>query len=53
MKDIVIKLTPQERMELQAIVLDRDAEQALAFARMLLARVRLAEHGGMKSHLDR
>ena len=53
MKDIVVKLTPQERMELQAIVLDRDADQALAFARVLLERVRLAEQGGMKSHLDR
>jgi hypothetical protein len=38
---------------LQAIVLDRDTEGALAFARVLLERAKLAEQGGMKSHLGR
>lgn len=53
MKDVIVKFTPEEQMELRGIVLDGDAERALAFARLVLERMCRAESGRMKSHLDR
>ena len=53
MKDVYVKVTREERMRLQAAVLDRDKDEALAFAKLLLDRLEEAERSGIRSHLDR
>jgi lactam utilization protein B len=52
MKDAVVKVTAQEQVRMQAIVLDRDKDDALAFVKMLRDRIEASENLGMRSHLD-
>jgi hypothetical protein len=51
-RDTIVKLTAQECLELQGIVMDGDAAQALNFARLVLERVKAAEQSRLKPHLD-
>lgn len=53
MKDFYLKISAQDRMRMERIVLDRDCEDALALVRQWLESVAGAEQGGMRSHLDR
>jgi hypothetical protein len=52
MKDVYLKIVPQDRLRMERIVLDRDAEDALALIQQWLEFVAQAGHGGMQSHLD-
>ena len=53
MSDTVVKVTADERLEMQAIALDNDQESALALVKRLLERILVAEKRGMNSPLDR
>jgi len=53
MKDFYLKISAQDRMRMERIVLDRDGEDALALVRQWLESVAGAERGGLQSHLDR
>lgn len=53
MKDSYLKISAQDRMRMERIVLDRDGEDALALVRQWLETVADTERGGMRSHLDR
>jgi lactam utilization protein B len=53
MKDAHVKVTVEEQMRMQAILLDRDGEEALKFLRALRDRIDAGENLGMRSHLDR
>jgi len=52
MKDAVVKVTVAEQMRMQAIVLDRDKDDALEFVKMLRDRIEADGKLGMRSHLD-
>jgi len=52
MKDAHVKVTVEEQVRMQAILVDRDKEDALKFLRMLLDRIEASENRGMRSHLD-
>jgi len=52
MKDAHVKVTVEEQMRMQAILVDRDKEDALEFLRMLRDRIETRENMGMRSHLD-
>jgi hypothetical protein len=52
MKDAHVKVTVEEQMRMQAILMDRDKEDALKFLRMLRDRIEAGENMGMRSHLD-
>jgi len=52
MKDVYLKIGPQDRLRMERIILDRDGEDALALVRQWLEIVTQAGHGGMQSHLD-
>jgi len=53
MKDAVVKVTAEEQVRMQAILLDRDKDEALGFLRMLRDRIEAGENLGMRSHLDK
>lgn len=52
MKDVYLKIGPQDRLRMERIILDRDGEDALALVRQWLDIVAQAGRGGMQSHLD-
>ncbi len=52
MKDVVIRITPQEQMRIKAIALDQDKEDAFEFLKLLLEKIEAASIPGMRSHLD-
>jgi lactam utilization protein B len=52
MKDAVVKVTIEEQMRMQAILLDHDKEDALEFVRLLRDRIEAGENLGLRSHLD-
>lgn len=49
---VVVEITPEERIELEIIVTDRDGDQALRFIQKLLRRVKESERHRMRSPLD-
>ena len=53
MKDTTITITTQERMQIEAILIDRDKEAALAFIKALADRIETGERRGMRSPLDK
>jgi lactam utilization protein B len=52
MKDAHVKVTVEEQLRMQAILVDRDKDEALEFVRMLRGRIEAGENQGMRSHLD-
>ena len=52
MKDTHVKVTVAEQMRMQAILLDRDGEEALKFLRVLCDRIEADGKQGLRSHLD-
>lgn len=52
MKDAVVKLTGAEQMRMQAILMDRDKDEALEFVKLLRDRIEADGKTGMRSHLD-
>jgi hypothetical protein len=52
MKDATVKVTVEEQMRMQAILLDRDKDAALDFVRLLRDRIEASANAGMRSHLD-
>ena len=52
MKDVYLKIGPQDRLRMERIILDRDCEDALALVKQWLEMVAQAGRGGMRSHLD-
>jgi len=52
MKDVYLKIGPQDRLRMKRIILDRDREDALALVKQWLEIVAQAGRGGMQSHLD-
>jgi hypothetical protein len=53
MKDIAITITTQEQMEIEAILLDKDKEAALAFLKGLEDRIEAVNRKQMRSPLDK
>jgi hypothetical protein len=51
-KDAVVKLTVADQMRMQAILLDRNKDDALEFVRMLCDRIEAEGKQGLRSHLD-
>ena len=52
MKDATVKLTVEEQMRMQAVLLDRDKDDALEFVRLLRDRIEADGKQGLRSHLD-
>ena len=52
MKDAYLKISAQDRLRMERIVLDRDREDALALVRQWLEIIANTERRGMQSHLD-
>jgi hypothetical protein len=52
MKDVVIKISPQEQMRLKVIVMDKDKDDALEFLKLVLEKTETASMSGMCSHLE-
>jgi lactam utilization protein B len=52
MKDATLRVTVAEQMRMQAILVDRDKDEALEFVRMIRDRIEASENLGMRSHLD-
>ena len=52
MKDAHVKVTVEERMRMEAILLDRDGEEALKILRVLRDRIEADGKQGLRSHLD-
>lgn len=52
MKDATVKVTVEEQLQMQAILLDRDKDAAMDFVRLLRDRIEASAHAGMRSHLD-
>jgi hypothetical protein len=52
MKDAVVRITIEEQLRMQAILLDRDKDDALEFVKMLRDRIEAAGKQGLQSHLD-
>jgi hypothetical protein len=51
-KDAVAKLTVADQMRMQAILLDRDKDDALEFVKMLHDHIEADGKQGLRSHLD-
>ena len=51
-KEIIVKITNEEFLRMQAVRLDNDAQDALEIVKVLVERIEADEHKGMKSHLD-
>ena len=52
MKDVYLKVSAQDRLRMERIILDRDCEDALALVKQWLEIVAQAGRGGIRSHLD-
>jgi hypothetical protein len=52
MKEVIIKMTPQEQMRIKIIVIDKDRDDALEFLKLLLEKTETASNSGMCSSLD-
>jgi hypothetical protein len=52
MKEVIIKITPQEQMHIKVIVMDKDKDEALEFLKLLFEKTEAASNSGMCSHLD-
>jgi hypothetical protein len=52
MKDVYLKIGPQDRLRMERIILDRHGEDVLALVKQWLEIVAQAGRGGMQSHLD-
>jgi len=52
METKVIALTVDDEIRLKRIVIDRDKDDALEFARELLGRISVSANKRMKNHLD-
>lgn len=52
MKDAYFKISVQDRLRMERIVLDRDREDALALIKDWLEIIANTERRGMQSHLD-
>jgi len=52
MKDVYLKISAQDRLRMERIVLDCDREDALVLIREWLEIVANTERRGMQSHLD-
>ena len=52
MKDATLRVTVAEQMRMQAILVDRDKDEALEFVRMIRDRIEASENLGMRSHLE-
>ncbi|HOT47129.1 MAG TPA: hypothetical protein PLM53_19890 [Spirochaetota bacterium] len=52
METKVIALTVDDEIRLKRIVIDRDKDDALEFARELLGRISASANKRMKNHLD-
>jgi hypothetical protein len=51
-KDAIVKVTVAEQMRMQAILFDRDKDDAFEFVKMLRDRIEADGRLGMRSHLD-
>jgi hypothetical protein len=49
---MVLNITEEELVKMQAIVLDRDRDAAVQMIKDFVKRLEQAIHGGLKSHLD-
>ena len=52
MKDVLLKIGPQDRLRIERIIMDRDGDEALALLKEWLEVVARAGRNGMQSHLD-
>jgi hypothetical protein len=52
MKELAVKITPQEQIRIKVIVMDKDKDDALEFLKLLLEKTEAASNSGMCSHLD-
>lgn len=52
MNDALLKVSAQDRMRMEKIVIDRDGEDAIALVKQWLEIVARAGRSGMQSHLD-
>jgi hypothetical protein len=50
--DIVVSVTPEERLRMQVIAMDGDKDEALALVKALLDRIETAEKRGLCSHSE-
>ena len=53
MQEAVIRISVEEQVRMQAIVVDEDRDDALELVKQLLHRVEAARNLGMRSHLDK
>lgn len=53
MKEVIIKITPQDLIRMKAAVLDADRDAALEEVKELLNRAEAASQSGLKNHLDK
>jgi len=53
MKDTTITITTQERMQIEAILIDKDEQAALTLVKMLADRIETSERKSMRSPLDK
>jgi hypothetical protein len=53
MRDTVVTITAEERLEMQGIALDDDKEGALVLVKRLLERILVAEKRGMNPPLSK
>jgi len=51
-KDATVKVTVEEQMRMQVILLDRDKDAALDLVRLLRDRIEASANAAMRSHLD-
>lgn len=49
---MILNLTEQELMQMKAVVLDADGEEALRLLKEFIKRLQQQKQAGMKSHLD-
>lgn len=52
MKEVLLRIGPQDRLRIERIVMDRDGDEALALLNEWLQVVARAGRSGMQSHLD-
>jgi hypothetical protein len=52
MKDMYLKISMQDQLRMERILLDRDQEDALALIKQWSEIIANAERYGMQSHLD-
>ncbi len=49
---VVLELSEQEVVQMKAVVMDREGEEALHLLKVFIQRMEKKRHAGMKSHLD-